>query len=259
MKKMTKKEIEDFVLIHNIRIENNLWIGERTCKTCFQIVIHSTTERFFTIRNIKKSTNKSCLSCSMTGDKNSFFGKTHSKETKKQVSKSRIGKACGQDNAMSNIRNREKVSVGLKEKYKSGDLDYLRKIQSDFAKKHHSDGTFKTYPVSKIELDIKERLSAANINFESQFKINSKPYDFYFPEKNLLVEFNGDYFHANPNKYNANYFNKKKKMFANQLWEQDETKKKEALDNGYDFLTIWEQDYKKDKNLEINKLINYGK
>ena len=253
-------EKEQFIFEHKIHFDNK-WFGERFCSECSKKLTHYASKEYYVIRNIRnaKTNGETCLQCSTKGEKNPFFGKTHSDKTKKQVCKSRTGKACGINNSMNNPENRKKISVKLKEKYKNGDLDYLKKIQSDFATKCHSDGVFKTCPVSKIELEIGKKLSDSNINFKPQFKITSKPYDFYFPEKNLLVEFNGDYFYANPIKYEANYFNKKKNMFAYQLWEQDELKKKEALDGGYNFLTVWESEYKQDKNLEINKIINYGR
>lgn len=253
-------EKEDFIIKHNIHFENNKWFGERICPECNKKLNHYASKECYVIRNIRDAINykQTCLDCSAKGDNNNFFGKTHSDKTKKQVSKSRTGKACGINNSMNNPENRKKISIKLKEKYKNGDLDYLKKIQSDFATKCHSDGVFKKCPVSKIELEIGRKLNDCSINFKPQFKITSKPYDFYFPEKNLLVEFNGDYFHANPIKYDANYFNKKKSMFAYQLWEQDELKKKEALNNGYNFLTIWESEYKQDKNLVINKIKSYA-
>ena len=261
--RMNEKEIKDFVVKHNIYFENNKWFGERFCPNCEKIIKCIANERYYLIRNIKIYENKKafCLNCfqnSMKGNKNPFFGKKHSDKTKKQVSESRKGKACGKDNSMNNPENRKKISLSLKKKYASGDLDYLKKIQRDFAIKHQTDGTFKSCLVSKIESEIGKKFNEIGTKFETQFKITSKPYDFYFPEKNLLVEFNGDYFHANPNKYDANYYNKKKGMFAHELWAQDELKKKEALDKGYNFLTIWEEDYKKDKDLTINKIKNYG-
>ena len=43
-------------------------------------------------------------------------------------------------------------------------------------------------------------------------KINDKKYyiDVFIPVKNIAIEYNGDYWHCNPEKYSSEYFHKKK-------------------------------------------------
>jgi hypothetical protein len=38
---------------------------------------------------------------------------------------------------------------------------------------------------------------------EHNYIIESKIFDVYLPQYNLLIEYNGDYWHCNPKKYNA--------------------------------------------------------
>lgn len=71
----------------------------------------------------------------------------------------------------------------------------------------------------------------------------------------MLIEFNGDYWHCNPIKYKSNYFNVKLNMTAEQIWKRDADKKLLAIENGYDFLTIWESDYRKNKTIILKKII----
>lgn len=259
--RLTQKETEEFISKHNVRFENNKWFGERICSDCGKQLLHYASIKRHIIRNIRDAIKlkQLCSSCSTSGNKNPFFGKSHSIETKQKVSKSRMGKACGANNSMNNPINRQKISDSLKEKYKNGELNFLKIIQRDKMIESHSMGKLKTCPISKFELEIQSHLIENKINFEPQFKISSKPFDFFVKKYNLLVEFNGDYFHANPEKYEANYFNVKKKMFAWELWKQDEEKKKEAIDSGYNYLIIWEKDYKKNKSFFINKIVNYDK
>jgi very-short-patch-repair endonuclease len=259
--RFTKKQTLDFIEKHKIFFDGTIWLGERTCPRCEKNIKYSSTERFYVIRNIKLAINKKtlCLKCSTSGKNNPFFGKKHTSEVKKKISKSRKGKGCGANNSMNNPIHRQKISQILKQKYKNGELESLKEIQKKTMIQSRIDGKLKNAPISKLEIEIQNKLREKNIDFEPQFKINSKPFDFFIKEYNLLVEFNGDYFHANPTKYDANYLNKKKKMFAWELWKIDEIKKQEAIDNGYNFLTIWESDYKKNKNDSINKIINYAK
>ena len=44
-------------------------------------------------------------------------------------------------------------------------------------------------------------------------------------------------------------------MFAWELWKQDAKKKELAEKNDYKLFTIWESDYKFNKQIEINKII----
>jgi len=60
--------------------------------------------------------------------------------------------------------------------------------------------------------------------------------------KNILFEYNGDYWHCNPKKYDSEYFNKSVKLTASQIWEKDALKAKVAIDKGYILITVWEND-----------------
>ncbi len=72
---------------------------------------------------------------------------------------------------------------------------------------------------------------------------------FYIPEYNLLIEYNGDYWHCNPAKYKENYFNTKKNKTASEIWEYDKNKLYLSKKEGYYCEVIWETDYKKNKNI----------
>lgn len=80
-------------------------------------------------------------------------------------------------------------------------------------------------------------------------------YDFTFNKK--IIEFNGDYWHANPSIYSYDFFNKSVGLYAHELWEKDRIKKECAVSNGYKILTIWESDYKEDPEGTIKKCIRF--
>lgn len=247
-----------YKIINPVFIDNK-WCDTRNCPECGVVITYSSNKIYFLRRSIRNANRENylCSHCNGKGEKNNFFGKKHSEKTKKQVSKSRTGKAMGKNNAMSNPENRKKVSEGLKKAWASGDLDYLRKILSDLAKQSHADGKIKGFPVSNYEKTLKKILESNFLCVVPQFIINSLKYDFYIKDKNLLIEFNGDYWHCNPEKYQPGYFHTVKQMTATQLWEQDEKKRQLAINSGYNFITIWEKDFNKNREREIQKILQY--
>lgn len=254
--KKPEEEIQKEIEFYKVELKNGNWIGYRICPECGNEIKHTAQERYYLLRNIRILKNKHCESCNKKGENNHFFGKNHSEKTKNIQSKNRIGKGCGENNAMANLEHRKKAATNLKAKYDSGDLDFLKKIQSDNAKKNQELGLLKYAPISKPEKEIKNILVEAGLVVESQFAIKSLHYDLFIKEKNLLIEYNGDYWHCNPKKYVADFLNKKKNMTAKELWKQDEKKKNIAIENNYKFIVIWESDYKKNKEVEIQKILN---
>lgn len=81
----------------------------------------------------------------------------------------------------------------------------------------------------------------------------------YFPDMrigNIVIEYFGDYWHANPNKYMADdvvHHN----LTAKEIWEHDKTRIKELEGIIAKVIIIWESDYKNKNNDEefFNKLI----
>lgn len=95
-------------------------------------------------------------------------------------------------------------------------------------------------------------------NGEKKFQVgkNKDIYiDFIIDDIKLAIEFNGDYWHANPNLYKSNDIIKRpggKILKASDIWSWD-TFRKEFLEfNGYKLITIWEEDYRKNPDLVLN-------
>jgi len=108
---------------------------------------------------------------------------------------------------------------------------------------------------SKVEKNIVKELKDLGYKVTHSFTLEKKIYDIYIPALNMLIEFNGDYWHCNPKKYDADYFNVRVNMVAKDIWLKDAKKKKIAINNGYNFLTIWEADYRKNKKIIVKKII----
>ena len=83
--------------------------------------------------------------------------------------------------------------------------------------------------------------------------------DFYIPDLNIDIEFNGDYWHANPELYDAEWFHPVKRKYAKEIWDYDK-RKKSALESEFGMIVyeVWEKTIYTDKREDeiINKLVN---
>ena len=69
--------------------------------------------------------------------------------------------------------------------------------------------------------------------------------DGFDPETKTVYEFNGDYWHGNPELYNANDINKDTKTTFGELYDNTMKRQKLLEDHGYKVISIWEADWKK--------------
>jgi len=111
---------------------------------------------------------------------------------------------------------------------------------------------------SKLESRICDILCDKNITFTSQFYLMGKYYDFCMPDIKMLLEINGDFWHANPQIYKETDEMKwpgGKLKCAGDLWAKDEEKRKIAVANKYKISYIWESEMKKINNLQLCELL----
>jgi G:T-mismatch repair DNA endonuclease (very short patch repair protein) len=109
---------------------------------------------------------------------------------------------------------------------------------------------------SSIELRIKSLLDMMNIQYTSQMKLKSSKNSLYFFDiciGDILIEINGDFWHANPNKYKKGDILKfpKKEVSSDELWLKDKIKKKDANKIGYNVVYLWESFIRKSSNEEL--------
>ena len=116
---------------------------------------------------------------------------------------------------------------------------------------------------NKFTKAVKDALNALSLNYQTEFKIyyNTEnkekyfSYDILLNDLQLIIECNGDFYHANPLKYHENdimNFPGKIKPFAKDVWLKDAFKKSIAENNGYNIIYIWESEIIK-HNLNYNK------
>ena len=246
----------------NIIQNGDYFTVEKSCPICKEKKIIKTKSSTTTCRNyynvIEKGSN--CKKCSLKlqiGSGNPFFGKKHSIDTKNKISQNRKGKAVGKDNGMSDAKYRKKLSDSLKKSWASGKLEETRKKMSEILKNTRKSGKIKSVIKSKKENDICKLLNNMGYKIISSFKIDTKICDVYIPKLNLIIEYFGDYWHCNPNKYDSEYFNKKKNQTAREIWEYDKSKLELIKSYGYNLEVIWESELKLNNDKLLTIINNY--
>jgi hypothetical protein len=94
-------------------------------------------------------------------------------------------------------------------------------------------------------------ISKKNIGFFS--------YDFTDKNRMKIIEYNGDLYHGNPLIYEKNDRPNpfRKNITAEEMWQKDVEKIKIANDAGFEVLTIWDSEYRRQKEETLKKCKNY--
>lgn len=223
----------------DIKQDGKFYTVERLCSNCNQIILTKSKDKVIACRNHFNKLNKNnpCKKCSLElqiGEGNPFYGKKHSSKTKKQISKSRKGKATGENNSMAKKENRERAAKNR--------LLTIKETPTKFSSR------------SKNEIKIYNNIKKKYKNATHSLVIMPYICDIFIPELNLIIEYNGDYWHCNPFKYEPKYYHKIKNMLAEDIWDYDKKKIDLIKNNGYNLEIVWENDYNKDPKL-IYKII----
>lgn len=147
-----------------------------------------------------------------------------------------------------------------------------RKLYLDRSKKISEKSYFREYNkkntenYSKISQELFWNIYK-NINFKKVYfgELNheygcetNQNFDFVVLDIKKIIEFNGDKWHANPLLYEENDvpipFVKKT---AKTIWVEDVIKNNKAIKKGYKILTVWENEYLKNKEDVIKKCLNF--
>lgn len=223
----------------DIKKVDDKYVIERGCPQCGNPVKVTSNRSVITCRNYFKAENKKslCKKCSLEnqiGEGNSFYGKKHTEKTKNQISNSRKGKATGKNNSMANPEHRKKARNGF--------IEWIKRTPIKYSSR------------SKKEKEIFNLIKTKHKEVKHSFIVDNFVCDIFIPSKNLIIEFNGDYWHCNPIKYDENYFHKIKNKTANEIWEYDKNRIDLLTKKGYNLEVIWEYDYNKNPDL-INQLL----
>lgn len=108
--------------------------------------------------------------------------------------------------------------------------------------------------MTEPEIIFSEMMNEIEVEFETQKVIGNKIYDFYIPSKNMIVEVDGDYWHANPLIYEGKELNK----IQTRNVKNDKFKDVLAVGNGFELERVWEYDLKnnyEEQKKRFNKLL----
>jgi DNA-directed RNA polymerase subunit RPC12/RpoP len=113
--------------------------------------------------------------------------------------------------------------------------------------------------ISIAEKEIYETIKTVFPELNSQFSIikNNKSYIYDIVYENKIIEYNGTYWHCDPEVYDSEYFNKKIGSKAKEIWAKDSEKIKFAKDAGYEIMILWERDYKANKKEKLKECIHF--
>ena len=196
-----------------------------------------------------------------------------------------LNKGYSEDEAKQKVSERQRTFTLEKciEKYgeEEGTRKYIDRQKNWSAKveEQYQQGLFSKIPhsqnsniYSKFEKDIVDSIiESLDIDIDdiycyktSQFRLentnescNNKIFSYDFKFRNKIIEFNGDFWHMNPDIYDSDFVNPYTNLSAEEKWNFDEIKLECAIQNGYDVLTIWEQEYKENKEVTIQKCIEF--
>lgn len=126
--------------------------------------------------------------------------------------------------------------------------------------------TYRNGSVSKQENFLATTLRTYFPGLETQFHIRreDQPLKNWFYDirlGNRIIEYNGDFWHANPNKYVAEdviKFPGCSPKTAKSVWELDEMKIKLAEKNGFVVMVVWESEFgRKEKRETIRRCVEF--
>jgi hypothetical protein len=184
-------------------------------------------------------------------------------ETNKKRSKSREGYKHS-ENTIQKIKtalsgkpltkkHREALCVP---KIRSGSLglkrsDITKQKLSQITTLQWKSGIHKVTYKSKGQIEVANMFRNEGFCVEEEFFINGKPYDVFVKDKNLIVEFNGTYWHRDPRFYDVS-------SICQEKWNYDKNKLDIAKQNGYNVFVIWQYDWEhsNDKLSIIKEILN---
>lgn len=137
-----------------------------------------------------------------------------------------------------------------------------KKLVSETKRTQYSEGrvNLKSIKRSEAEYKIQAYLEQKGVEHVVQFQIPGRRYlyDFCFPDHKIIIEYQGDYWHANPQKHVSGSYLRIQRVgdvLVDDIWARDLAKKQAAEAAGYQVVYVWEIDYKKKGNRMIGRLL----
>lgn len=128
----------------------------------------------------------------------------------------------------------------------------LKVPKTKFQKDEYLEGQARKMSRNKTEPErlFEQLLNEIEIQFEDQKIIGGKIYDYFIPDKNTLIEIDGDYWHA------KDLTLEEMNSVQVKTTRNDRIKDSIAKSGGYDLVRIWEEDLN-DRYEETKQKIKY--
>lgn len=101
--------------------------------------------------------------------------------------------------------------------------------------------------ISGLELMVRKLLDALAIYYIPQYRISFEDghhteVDIYIPSLKLCIYVQGTYYHADPRRYDADFYVKKLGKSAHEIWQRDKLIEMNLIAMGYTYLPLWEKE-----------------
>lgn len=145
----------------------------------------------------------------------------------------------------------------LKVLHEEGHSEEVKSKLSDICKRQWENGTHSPTFVSSGQKELFNIISDKGYEPEMDYVIESKPFDVYVPALNLVLEFNGTYWHLDPDAYDEDYYDDCRDVTASQVWDEDREKMKLAESKGYNIEVVWQREWEsvEEKRSIVNSII----
>lgn len=210
----------------------------------------------FTTQDIIDEHNKK-ISIANSGEKNPMYGKsvkefmTDEKYLlwKQHISDSYWNKTKEERELI--YKNVHNTLVKLKENYP----EYYKEIKSRGGKAAMSKP--QNYEKSSLEIIVETWLKNHNVDYEYSPIMDSFQYDFIIHNKRILIEVQGDYWHGNPNFFNEDGSDNKRKLndIQKAKQEKDKLKIEFAKKHNFELICIWEEEVNKGDFSKLEKIL----
>lgn len=113
--------------------------------------------------------------------------------------------------------------------------------------------------LDKKGIEYQSEVTGKFIKYNEYKKTNYSPIvDILIESAKLVIECNGDFWHANPNQYKAKdiFYTWEGQKTANQIWEHDKMRQEHIESFGYKVLVIWESEFNYNKQAVTKKVLD---
>jgi very-short-patch-repair endonuclease len=175
------------------------------------------------------------MSIAMSGSNNPFFGKTHTNDVRDIITQK--GKNWRNGLSEEYLKSQsEKISKSQKKLQQNNPEEY-KKIKAKGGKASMM-AQMKTWKPNKIESIVQTELNKRGLLFKFGVILGYKQFDFGNKKHKILLEVQGDYWHANPELFGEG----KRPLNEIQMSkiEKDKEKEKFCQEKGFSLFHIWE-------------------